>query len=162
MSPILLTVIIILLIHSLIGTILYIATNENDEVITYYGIGVIGCVLASFFAIGRRISKWWKYHDKRSIFEDEDGNKFYCNPKYAKDFEWHYANELVKRYATKDEWKDLKPATKEQIGTAQKNCDNCKHDGRCTFDMYRASLDRIRCKHDMFGVVTEFDKFEKK
>ena len=37
MNTILLTVIITLLAHSLIGTIVYIVTNENDEFIAYYG-----------------------------------------------------------------------------------------------------------------------------
>ena len=69
---------------------------------------------------------------------------------------------MIKRYATKDEWKDLTPFTKEQIELAQRNCDKCKYDGSCTFDMWRASLDKIKCKHDNFGTVTEFGKFEKK
>ena len=69
---------------------------------------------------------------------------------------------MIKRYATKDEWKDLKPFTKEQIEVVQRNCDRCKHDGSCAFDMWRVSLDKIRCKHDNFGTVTEFDKFERK
>ena len=73
---------------------------------------------------------------------------------------WNY--DMVKRYATKDKWQDLAPFTKEQIELAQRNCDRCKHDGSCTFDMWRASLDKIKCKHDNFGTVTEFDKFERK
>lgn len=160
MNQILLAVILTLLIHSLIGTVVYIATNENDDFIAYYGRGVIGLILEIFFVIIGRIIKWFKYRDKHSIFEDENGNKFYCQPKYAKDFEWHY--DLIKRYATKDEWKDLKPFTKEQIKNAQKHCARCKYDSDCTFDMYRESLDRIRCKHNIFGQVTEFDKFERK
>lgn len=160
MNQILLTIILTLLIHSLIGTVVYMVTNENDDFIAYYGRGVIGLILEFFFVIIGKIIKWFKYRDKRSIFEDENGNKFYCKVKYANDFDWHY--DTVKRYATKDAWKDLEPFTKEQIENAQKHCDRCKYNGDCTFDMYRASLDRIRCKHDMFGQVTEFDKFEKK
>lgn len=158
MKTILLTVILTLLIHSLIGTVIYIITNENETFAGYYGLGIVGCVLAFICLIVSRINKWWKYRDKRSIFADENGNKFYCKIKYANDFNWHY--DIVKRYATKDEWKDLQPFTEEQIKVAQRNCDNCKYNGSCTFDMYRASLDRIRCKHDIFGQVTEFDKFE--
>ena len=75
MSTILLTIIITLLVHSLIGTIVYIATNENDEFIAYYGIGIIGWIVSGFCYIVRLIKRWWCNHDKRSIFEDKDGNR---------------------------------------------------------------------------------------
>ena len=29
-------------------------------------------------------------------------------------------------------------------------------------DMWRASFNKIKCKHDNFGTVTEFDKFKRK
>lgn len=161
MNEILLTVIITVLVHSLIGTVIYIATNENEEFIVYYGLGIVGWLISGFCYIVRRIKKWWFYRNKRSIFEDENGNRFYCEIKYANDFHWK-DYDLVKRYATKDQWQDLTPFTKEQIEDAQRNCDRCKYNGTCTFDMWRASLDKIRCKHDVGGVVTEFDKFEKK
>lgn len=161
MNTILLTTIITLLVYWLIGIIVYIATDENDKFAAYYAIGIIGLIVSGFCYIVRLIKRWWFNHDKRSIFEDENGNRFYCEVKYANDFNWHY-NKMIKRYATKDEWQDLTPFTKEQIEFAQRNCDRCKHDGSCTFDMWRASLDKIKCKHDNFGTVTEFDKFERK
>jgi len=163
MNEILLTVIITLLAHSLIGTVVYIITNENDDFIAYYGVGIVGWVFSGFCYIVRLIKRWWFNHDKRSIFEDENGNRFYCDVKYADDFSWHY-KKMVRRYATKDEWEDLTPFTKEQIELAQRNCDRCKYNDSCTFDfdMWKESLDKIKCKHDKFGVVTEFDKFERK
>ena len=121
-NEILLTVILTLLIHSLIGTVIYIATDENDTFIAYYGLGVIGLLLSGFFYIVRLIKRWWHNHDKRSIFENENGNRFYCEVKYAEDFSWHY-DKMVKRYATKDEWKDLTPFTKEQIEDAMQTLD---------------------------------------
>ena len=160
MNKILITVIATLLIHSLIGMIIYIVTNENDDFAAYYATGIIGWIVSSFCCLVRLIKKWHFNHDKRSIFKDENGNKFYCEVKYTNDFDWHY--DIVKRYATKDEWQDLIPFTKEQIEFAQRNCDRCKYDGSCTFDMWRVSLDKIKCKHDNFGTVTEFDKFERK
>lgn len=149
-----------MLVHSLIGTIIYIATNENDTFAAYYATGIIGCIVSGFCYIVRLIKRWWFNRDKRSIFKDENDNQYYCEVKYADDFSWHY--DMVKRYATKDEWGKVVPFTKEQIELAQRNCDRCKHDGSCTFDMWRASLDKIKCKHDVCGTVTEFDKFEKK
>ena len=43
---ILLIVIITLLVHSLIGTIIYIATNEDDDFAAYYAIGIIGWIVS--------------------------------------------------------------------------------------------------------------------
>ena len=113
MNTILLTVIITLLAHSLIGTIVYIVTNENDEFIAYYGIGIIGWIVSGFCYIVRLIKRWLFNHNKRSIFEDENGNKFYCEVKYANDFDWHY--NMIKRYATKEEWQDLTPLLKSKL-----------------------------------------------
>ena len=161
MNEILLTVIITILVHSFIGTVVYIATNENEEFAVYYGLGIVGWLISGFCYIVRRIKKWLDYHDKRSIFEDKNSNRFYCEVKYTDDFLWQ-DYDLIKRYATKDQWQVLTPFTKEQIEDAKRNCDRCKYNGTCTFDMWRSSLDKIRCKHDVDGVVTEFDKFEKK
>ena len=90
MNEIILTIVLTLLVYSLTGTIIYIATNENDDFAVYYAIGVVGLVVSGFFYLIRRINRWRFYHDKRSIFEDESGNKFYCEVKYADDFNWHY------------------------------------------------------------------------
>ena len=66
---ILLTVIITLLIHSIIGTIIYIVTNENDDFAAYYAIGIIGWIVSAFFYLVRRIKRWHFNHDKRSILK---------------------------------------------------------------------------------------------
>ena len=58
MNEIVLTMILTLLIHSLIGTIIYIVTNENDDFATYYAIGIIGWIVSGFFYLVRRIKKW--------------------------------------------------------------------------------------------------------
>lgn len=163
-NEVLLTVIVVLLIHSLIGTILVIATKEDESVAIYYAVGVIGLVVSLLCWIVRRIIHWSKYHDKRSIFKNEEtGEQYWCKTKDTDDINgWVSGYEIVKRYAPKDEWSVLEPFSKEFIKKSKCNCDNCKYDKDCTFDMYRASLDKIKCKHDVFGVVTEFDKFEKK
>ena len=148
--------------NEIVLTVIYIATDENEEFAVHYGIGIIGCIVSWFCCLVRLIKRWKFNRDKRSIFEDENGNRHYCEVKYADDFCWHDNYDMVKRYAIKDEWKDLTPFTKEQIEAAQRNCDRCKHDDTCTFDQWRPSLDKIKCKHDECGVVTEFDKFEEK
>ena len=55
MNEIVLTIILTLLIHSLIGTIIYIATNENDDFAAYYAIGIIGWIVSEFFYLVRLI-----------------------------------------------------------------------------------------------------------
>ena len=155
-----LIVLITLLIYSALALISYWLSKENDNVLEIFGMGIIGWVLMLLFQIIKLISKYFRYRHKRSIFEDENGDRFYCKTEYANDFNWHY--KMIKRYAPKDQWQDLVPFTKEQIKLAQRNCDRCKHDKDCTFDMWRVSLDKVRCKHDEFGTVTEFDKFERK
>lgn len=156
--------IITLSIQSLIGTVLVIATREDEGVATYYAVGFIGLIVSLFCKIIQRIMKWNKYHDERSIFKNEEtGKQYWCRLKDTDDiYNWSDDYEIVKRYAPKSEWSVLEPFSKEFIEKSKCNCDNCKHDKDCTFDMYRASLDKIKCKHDVFGMVTEFDKFEKK
>lgn len=157
-------VIISLSVHSLIGTVLFFITKENEEVAVYYAIGFIGWVIALLSWIARRIKHWNKYHDKRSIFKNEEtGEQYWCKLKDTNDINnWCEGYELVKRYAPKFEWEILEPFSKEFLEKIKRNCDNCMYEKDCTFDMYRASLDRIKCKHNVFGEVTEFDKFEKK
>ena len=79
-------VIITLLVHSFVGTIIYIVTNENDTLAAYYTTCIIGCIFSAICYLVKAIKRWWRYHDKRSIFEDENDNKFYCKVKYADDF----------------------------------------------------------------------------
>lgn len=141
-----------------------IDTKENENVALYYAIGFIGWIVVLFCRTVRRIISWNKYHDKRSIFKNEETNsQYWCRLKDTNDiYNWSDGYEMVERYAPKDEWSALEPFSKEFVEKSKRNCDNCKYDKDCTFDMYRASLDRIKCKHDVSGVVTKFDKFEKK
>lgn len=156
--------IIVLTVHSLIGTVLVIATKENEEVAINYTVGFIGWTISLFSSIIGRIRLWNKHRDKRSIFINVETRKqYWCKLKDADDIDdWVKGYVFVKRYAPKDEWSILEPFDEEFIENSKRNCNHCKYDKDCTFDMYRESLDRIRCKHDVFGAVTEFDKFEKK
>lgn len=66
MNEIVLTVIATLLIHSLIGTIICIATNENRVFAVYYSVGIIGWIVSGFFSLARLIKRRRSNHDKRS------------------------------------------------------------------------------------------------
>lgn len=99
MNEILLIIIITILVHSLVGTVVYMITNKNDDFIVYYGLGIVGCLLYLFFCSARVIKRFLYKYNKRSIFEDENGNRFYCKVKYSHDFCWHYKkNDKKMRY----------------------------------------------------------------
>lgn len=52
---VLLTVIITLFIHSLIGTIVFIATGQNDDFARFYATGIVGLIAIGFCSIVRKI-----------------------------------------------------------------------------------------------------------
>ena len=65
---------------------------------------------------------------------------------------------LLVRYAPKEKWEGLPEFSKEFIENSKRNCDHCKHDKSCICEFPYAY---IRCEHDVYGMVIEFDKFEK-
>lgn len=158
---ILCTVIATLVVYSLISTITYLITDENEEVITGFGLGIVGLLLAGTIKMACKIVDIFKYHiGKRSIFiEENTGNKYKCKPKDADDiYCWVWGYKLTKKYAKKSEWVGIPDFSKEFIEISKRNCDNCKYDKECLWDY---PYERIKCKHDEFGRVLEFDKFEK-
>lgn len=157
-------VLITLIIYSLVSTVLFIITKENEDVAIAFGLGIVGLTLVGILQIIRKIANKFKYHiGKRSIFvEESTGNKYKCKVKDAEDIHhWVEGYKLIKRYAVKSEWIDIPDFSAEFISNSKKNCDNCKHDKpeECMCDY---PYDRVRCKHDEYGRVLEFDKFEKK
>jgi len=119
-------------IYSIISTIIFVLTKENDTVITIFGLGIFGCLLIGLCWIIRKIKHWNEYHNKRSIIEIiETGELRWCNLKDTNDiYLWHNGYKLIKRYADKKEWNKLKPFDKGFISQCKINCDNCIHDGK--------------------------------
>ena len=154
-------VLLTLVIYSLIGTVSYIITKDNEDVAIAFGLGIVGLTLSAILKIIRKIINKFKYHiNKRSIFEEKStGNKYKCKVKDASDIEWIDDYQILKRYAQKSEWVNIPDFSKEFILNSKKNCNNCKHDKECMCDY---PYDRVRCKHDEWGTVLEFDKFESK
>ena len=149
-----------ILVYSAVATAAYIATNENDDVICAFGLGIVGLTLSGVMEIIRKVIFQFKYRiGKRSIFVEEATNKNYkCNPKYADDINgWNSGYRLVKRYAPKSEYKNIPDFSKEFIEKALRNCDHCKYDKECECT---PPYNRIKCKHNEYGQVLEFDKFE--
>ena len=153
-------VIITLAIYSTISTIVFIATNENDDVAIAFGLGIVGLLLMGITTVIRKTRDYFKYHfNRRSIFiKEETGEKFKCKTSDTNDVNWVDGYKLEKRYATKEEYDGIPDFSKEFIEMSKRNCDHCKHDKECTCNYPYVT---VKCKHDGYGRVLEFDKFEK-
>lgn len=153
-------VLITLVAYSLISTIVYLIT-DNEDIVIAFGLGIVGLTLSGTMKIIHKIKNLFKYHiGKRSIFEEEDsGNKYRCRTSNTDDILWGSGYKLVKRYASKGEWTDIPDFSKEFIENSKRNCDRCKYDKECSGEH---SNENIKCKHDEYGRVLEFDKFVKK
>ena len=101
--------ILTLVIYSLISTILFIITKEDEDVLCVFGLGICGWILWAVLRVIRKIIKYFKYSmGKRTIVQDVNTNKLYKTK--SKDFIAILESnqyKIVKRYATKSEWKDL-------------------------------------------------------
>lgn len=150
MENTILLIIVTLSIYSLIATITFILTNENDNIAIMFGLGIFGWLLISFCWIIRKIISWNKYHNKRSIIQiEKTGEQKWCNLKDTNDiYAWHEGYKLIKRYAEKDEWSILKTFDKDFILNCKVNCDNCIHDGK-------------ECDSDGKMLCEDMNKFEK-
>lgn len=139
---------------------MYIISGENEDIIITFGLGIIGLTLLGIMKIIHKVRNLFKYHlGKRSIFEEESsGNKYKCKTKDTNDIQWVSGYKLIRRYASKTEWIDIPDFSKAFIENSKRNCDHCKHDKECECEY---PYTKVRCKHDKYGTVFEFDKFEK-
>ena len=157
-------IIITLVIYSAIATLVYIISKENETVAIAFGLGVVGLTLAGVLNIIRAIKRQFKYNiGLRSIFEEEStGNRYKCKVKDSEDIRcWVEGYNLLMRYAPRSECIGIPDFSKEFIINSKRNCDHCKHNkpDECMSDYPH---DKVRCKHDEYGRVLEFDKFESK
>lgn len=150
---------ITLTVYSLISTIIYLI-SDNEDVVVAFGLGIIGLSISAISRIIYKIRNLFKYYvGKRSIFEEEiTGNKYKCKTNNTNDIQWVSGYKLIKRYASKSEWVNISDFDEAFIENSKRNCDRCKYNKDCD-DEY---LESIKCKHDEYGCVLEFDKFEKK
>lgn len=149
-----------MIVYSLISTIAYLITDNEDLVIAF-GLGIVGLSTLGIARIVNKIIKLFKYNiGKRSIFEEESsGNKYKCKTSNTNDVQWVLGYKLIKRYATKTECANIPYFSKGFVEKSKRNCDHCKYDKKCDGQHTNES---IKCKHDKYGKVLEFDKFEKK
>ena len=115
MTTIITTIIITLVAHSAIGCILYLATKNNEEILAFWGGGILCAISNGVAAIiyGIRTATHKKFF--KALLVDKDGKLYYCESKQAddirfdveeyKDLDLKFAREIVEKYAINDGWR---------------------------------------------------------
>lgn len=109
MTTIITTIIITLVAHSAIGCVLYLATKSNEEVLAYWGAGILCLFTNAITAIilGIRKATHRKYF--KALLVDEEGKLYYCESKDADDIrcdrDLKFARETVNKYTINDGWR---------------------------------------------------------
>lgn len=99
-----------LLIYSGIATILFLLFDEKEDILFWFGLGIVGLGVVALAIIIRKLLKFFKYElGKRTIFvELETGNKYKCKTKERENYNFDIDGyKMVTRYAQKKEWKDI-------------------------------------------------------
>ena len=109
MTTIITTIIITLVAHSAIGCILYLATKENEEVLAYWGAGIICVFTNAITAIIFGIRKVTHRKYFKALLVDENGKLYYCESNEADDIrcdrDLKFAREIVDKYTINDGWR---------------------------------------------------------
>ena len=109
MTTIITTIIITLVAHSAIGCILYLATKNNEEVLAFWGAGILCLFTNAISAIiyGIRKATHRKYF--KALLIDENGKLYYCESRNADDIRFDldlkFAREIVDKYTINDGWR---------------------------------------------------------
>ena len=117
MSNIIAIIIATLLIQSLIMTAIVFISNNNEDVAYICAVGIFGLFLILIIGFGKLVHNFFRYnYFKQSIFADKNDNRFRCNPKYYYYLIWNSKNyKAIKRYAGKQEWKELPEIPKTEL-----------------------------------------------
>lgn len=144
---------------SVLGTVTFLCTRENENVAIWFGMGVVGWVLMGAIKIIRHIKKAISRKGNRAVFENKKtGERNWANLKDTDDILWNGNYKLIQRYAPAEVWKQYKSFSQEFISASKDNCGNCKYERDCDRDY---PYEKVKCKN-VNGVVIEFDRFERK
>ena len=115
MITIITTIIITLVVHSAIGCALYLATKKNEEVLAFWGGGILCGISNLVTAIIYYIRKATHTKFFKALLVDKDGKLYYCESKQAddirfdvaeyKDLDLKFAREIVEKYTINDGWR---------------------------------------------------------
>ena len=117
MSNIIAIIIATLLIQSMIMTTIVLISDNNEDVAYICAIGIFGLFLILIIGLGKLVHNFFRYnYFKQAIFIDKDNNRFRCNPKYYYYLILNSKNyKAIKRYAGKQEWKELPKIPKTEL-----------------------------------------------
>lgn len=96
-----------LVIYSVISTVAYLLSGQNENVLCYFGLGIVGLLIEGICRLIDKVRRFFRYHGKRSILENLDTGIKYQYPPSRTDQIWAQEENIriVKRYAIKEEWK---------------------------------------------------------
>ena len=158
-------VLIVWFLYSFICTFLC-NVFDNDTLIGFLAVGPVGWILTIVLMPLYKIQKYFKYHYKKmSIWDDGHGNLYRAKPGMYNDISHCNLSKgykLMKRYATKSEWKNLPMFSDEFLKTCLVNCNRCVYKKEC--DKKYDHGNQVLCKTDEFGCIIEYDhyRFNKK
>jgi len=117
MSNIIAIIIATLLIQSLIMTAIVLISNNNEYVTYICAVGIFGLFLMFIIGLGQLVRDYFKYnYFEQDIFIDKDNNRFRSNPKYYYYLIGNSKNyKAIKRYAGKQEWKELPKISETEL-----------------------------------------------
>jgi hypothetical protein len=111
---IVITIIATIFIYNLLGAILYLATKENETVLCFWGLGLVGIITNLITLIYSKVMTAWKNKNFKALLVDTDTNKrYYCDSKDADYFIYEderfqnlkFDRETVDKYTIKDGWR---------------------------------------------------------
>lgn len=148
-------VILTLFVYSIISTTIYLLSKQNEDVLEVFGLGIFGMILVGISKLYWNIKQFFRCnYQKRTLFQDNKTKTIYkCKNKDTHNIYWG-DYKLIKRYTKKNEWKDIPDLPDDVMKKLKINCENCIYNKDCEKN--------VKCKHDNYGTVIEFDQFKKK
>ena len=136
-GSVVIVVVLTLVIYSVVGTITYLISKENETVAIAFGLGIAGLTVVGLAKLIHVIRNRFKYHiGKRSIFEDAKTKQRYrCETKDANAVSLVGDYVLIERYAKKSKWKPLPGIDKAYIHKARKESEEYVEKAKRAFNI---------------------------
>lgn len=130
-------VILTLVIYSIVATIAYLVSKENETVAVAFGLGIAGLTVVGLAKLVHAIRNRFKYHiGKRSIFEDAKTKQRYrCKTKDANAVSFVGDYVLIERYANQSTWNPLPDIDKAYIQKARKESEEYVEKAKRAFNI---------------------------